>query len=102
MDQRIVRGNVETSDDTHSQTEIEGMTGQVDTGKKSDGLKNDAVRKKYGHLCSRAAIFSLINRKISPDEAEILLLDLEIKTRKELRHNMGLEVCDKKVLFYSD
>ena len=52
---------------------------------------NDAVRKKYRHLRNRTEIFGLINKKMTPQEAEILLLDLKIETQKEL-HNTSQEL----------
>ena len=95
MDEGITnQGGNETSENTGSLQAKQGTARQMDNGQKIDGLNNEALRKKYGHLRSRAEIFGLINRNISPHEAEILLLDLEIETRKELRHNTGLEVCN--------
>lgn len=74
-------GGIDTTDEPAS---LRGQikTNQMGVSGNRKGM-NDAVRKKYGHL-SRTEIFGLINKTITPQEAEILLLDLEIDTRKDL------------------
>lgn len=47
----------------------------------NDGVSND-ILSRYGHIKSRAEILRMINTSITPEEAELLMINLELSTRR--------------------